>query len=61
MLFGTNLTGLVREPRHRRSQLGPAGVFLNPDMPHADGTVKGEAGLELGWRVRHSAARRGLV
>ncbi len=50
LLFGANLTGLVREPRHRRSQLGQADVFLNPDMPHADGTVKGEAGLEHGWR-----------
>ena len=61
MLFVTNLTGLVREPRHRRSQLGQAGVFLNPDMPHADGTVRGEAASNsAGGSSQRRAARLGM-
>jgi hypothetical protein len=50
MLFGTSLTGLVREPQHRRSHSARLLFSLTRTRRTPDGTVKGEAGLELGWR-----------
>jgi integrase len=61
MLFGTNLTGLVREPRHRRSQLGQAGFSLPRTCRTQTAPSGANPGSNSDWRsVKGRAARLGM-